>query len=83
MPLLYTESGKSGVSAMIVESTIWWGLLFGALGFGYFIYGKRQRMVMALTSGIVLMVFPYFVSNALLIVLIGALLLALPFLFRF
>jgi hypothetical protein len=65
------------------ESTIWWGLLFGTLGIGYFVYGKRQRMVMALTSGIALMVFPYFVSNALLIVLIGALLLALPFLFRF
>jgi len=68
---------------MMGESTIWWGLLFGTLGIGYFVYGKRQRMVMALTSGIALMVFPYFVSNALLIVLIGALLLALPFLFRF
>jgi hypothetical protein len=68
---------------MMGESTIWWGLLFGTLGIGYFVYGKRQRMVMALTSGIALMVFPYFVSNALLIGLIGALLLALPFLFRF
>jgi hypothetical protein len=68
---------------MMSESTIWWGLLFGTLGIGYFVYGKRQRMVMALASGIALMVFPYFVSNALLIVLIGALLLALPFLFRF
>jgi hypothetical protein len=65
------------------ESTIWWGLLFGTLGIGYFVYGKQQRMVMALASGIALMVFPYFVSNAIFIVLIGALLLALPFLFRF
>jgi hypothetical protein len=68
---------------MMSESTIWWGLLFGTLGIGYFVYGKRQRMVVALASGIALMVFPYFVSNAMLIVLIGALLLALPFLFRF
>lgn len=68
---------------MMGESTIWWGLLFGTLGIGYFVYGKRQRMVMALASGIALMVFPYFVSSVLLIVLIGFLLLALPFLFRF
>lgn len=40
-------------------------------------------MIMAMASGVALMVFPYFVSSALLIVLIGALLLALPFLFRF
>lgn len=68
---------------MMGESTIWWGLLFGSLGIGYFVYGKRQRMIMAMASGVALMVFPYFVSSALLIVLIGALLLALPFLFRF
>ena len=68
---------------MMGESTIWWGLLFGTLGIGYFVYGKRQRMVMALASGVALMVFPYFVSSVLLIVLIGFLLLALPFLFRF
>ena len=68
---------------MMGESTIWWGLLFGTLGIGYFVYGKRQRMVMALASGIALMVFPYFVSSVLLIVLIGFLLLVLPFLFRF
>ncbi len=68
---------------MIGETTIWVGLLFGTLGIGYFFYGKKQRMVMALASGIALIVFPYFVSNALLVVLIGALLLALPFLFRF
>ena len=68
---------------MMGESTIWWGLLFGTLGIGYFVYGKRQRMVMAMASGVALMVFPYFVSSALLVVLIGALLLALPFLFRF
>lgn len=68
---------------MTGESTIWWGLLFGTLGVGYFFYGKKQRMVMALASGVALMVFPYFVSNAIFIVLIGALLLALPFVFRF
>lgn len=68
---------------MMGESTIWWGLFFGTLGIGYFVYGKRQRMVMALASGVALMVFPYFVSSVLLIVLIGFLLLALPFLFRF
>lgn len=68
---------------MTDESTIWWGLLFGTLGIGYFVYGKRQRMVMAMASGLALMIYPYFVPGVLLIVLIGVLLLALPFLFRF
>ena len=68
---------------MAGESTLWWGLLFGTLGLGYFVYGKKQRIVMPLVSGIALMVFPYFVSNVFLLVIVGAALLALPFLFRF
>lgn len=68
---------------MMAESTIWWGLLFGTLGIGYFVYGKRQRMVMALASGVALMVFPYFISNTFLLLVVGAALLALPFLFKF
>lgn len=56
-----------------------WGLLFGAIGFGYFLYGRKQRAAMPFLSGIALCAFPYFVSNVYLMVLIGVVLLALPY----
>jgi hypothetical protein len=45
---------------------------------GYALYGKRQSAPIALLSGIGLMVFPWFVSNAWIMVLVGAALMALP-----
>ena len=54
-------------------------MLFGAIGAGYLVYGRKQRRGIALLSGLVLMVFPYFVSNVWLSLLIGAALMALPF----
>lgn len=59
-----------------------WQLLFSAAGAGYFIYGKKQRATVPLVCGIVLMVFPYFVSSTLLLVLIGVVLMALPYFVR-
>ena len=63
-------------------STLLWGTLFGSVGFGFFLYGKKQGAAVPLICGIVLMVFPYFISNTLLLVGIGAVLIALPFLVR-
>ena len=59
-----------------------WGLLFGSIGLGYFIYGKKQRAVVPLVCGLGLMVFPYFVPNTILLVGIGALLTAIPYFLR-
>lgn len=56
-----------------------WSLLFSSAGMGYFIYGKRQRKVTALLSGASLCVYPYFVGNVYLLVIVGAGLMALPF----
>ena len=56
-----------------------WGILFGSIGMGYFIYGKKQGRGTALVSGIALMFFPYFVTNSFLMVLVGIVLMALPF----
>lgn len=63
-------------------ATLWLGMLFGAFGFGYFVYGKRQQAPIALASGVLLMVFPFFVSNAWVSLLIGAALLAVPWFVR-
>lgn len=60
-------------------SSLLWGLLFGSIGLGFFIYGKKQNAPVALFSGIGLMVFPYFVTNTWLIVITGGALMALPY----
>jgi hypothetical protein len=64
------------------ESWLLWGLLFGSIGLGYFIYGKRQRAVVPLVCGLALMIFPYLVSSTLPLVAIGAVLIAVPYFVR-
>jgi hypothetical protein len=59
-----------------------WGLLYGSIGLGFFIYGRKQHAVVPLLCGVALMVFPYFVSNVWLLVAIGALLIAIPYFLR-
>jgi hypothetical protein len=57
-------------------------LFFGSIGLGFFIYGRKQRAVVPLLCGLALMVFPYFVSNVMLLVGIGVLLIAIPYFLR-
>ncbi|HKD39000.1 MAG TPA: hypothetical protein VKB87_01825 [Myxococcaceae bacterium] len=64
------------------ESWLLWGLLFGSVGLGFFVYGKKQRAVVPLVCGLVLMIFPYFVSNTVLLVAIGIVLIAIPYFVR-
>jgi hypothetical protein len=59
-------------------ANLWWGMLFGAIGTGYCVYGKRQSAPIPLLCGIGLLVFPWFVSNAWIMVLVGAALMAIP-----
>ena len=58
---------------------IFWGIVFGSVGLGYFIYGKKQKMFMPMMCGFGLMIYPYFVPNTILLVAIGAVLCAMPF----
>lgn len=57
-------------------------MLFGSIGLGFFIYGKRQSSIMPMVCGVALMVYPYFVSNVYLLVIIGLVLMALPYYYR-
>ena len=66
--------GKESMMAQLI-----WGMLFGVVGMAYFAYGKKQQRGSALLAGIALMAFPYFVANAIFLVAIGILLIALPF----
>ena len=53
-------------------------ILFGSIGMGYFVYGKKQQAAIPLITGIVLCIFPYFVSNVYIMVLVGIVLTLLP-----
>jgi hypothetical protein len=59
-----------------------WGLLFGSIGLGFFLYGRKQRAVVPLVCGLALVIFPYFVANVMLLVGIGVVLMAIPYFLR-
>ena len=63
-------------------AVLMWGMLFGSIGTGYFIYGKKQRAVVPLCVGVVLCVFPYFIANVYVLVLVGVVLMAIPYFVR-
>jgi hypothetical protein len=49
-------------------------LIFGSIGLGAFIYGKKVLVLRPIVLGLVLMIYPYFVSGAMLLWGIGTLL---------
>lgn len=57
-------------------------VLFGSIGFGFFLYGRKQRAVVPLVCGLVLMFVPYFISNVWVLFLAGAVLVAIPYFLR-
>ena len=58
------------------------GVLFGSIGLGYFIYGKKQKIIVPFVVGILLMTYTYFVENTMLLVGIGSILTILPYFIR-
>ncbi len=65
------------------ESWLLWGLLFGSIGLGFFVYGRKQKAAVPMVCGLALMIFPYFLSNTIVLVAIGAMLIAVPYFVRF
>jgi hypothetical protein len=55
------------------------GVVFGIFGTGYFMWGKKRSDFLFMGAGAGLMVYPYFTSGMALIIIVGVLLLALPF----
>lgn len=60
-------------------SIMMWSVLFGGIGIGYFLYGKKQRAIVPLCTGLALFVFPYFVSSVTMLLIIGVVLVAIPY----
>jgi hypothetical protein len=67
---------------MDMGTTLMVSVLFSSIGAGYFVYGKKQRQVVPLLTGLALCVYPYFLSNGYAIVVVGILLTAVPWLIR-
>lgn len=63
-------------------SLLLWGVLFSSVGMGYFIYGKKQNATVPLMCGIALMIIPYFITNVMVMVLLCAALIAVPYFIR-
>jgi hypothetical protein len=59
-----------------------WGMLFGAIGFGFFMYGRKQKATVPLITGIALCVVPYFIANVYVLVIVGVILVAIPYFVR-
>ncbi len=63
-------------------SNLFAGLLFSSIGFVGFIYGKRMNTWKPMLLGIVLMAYPYFIEDTIVLCLIGLLGTAALFLLR-
>jgi hypothetical protein len=52
-------------------TTLWLGLIFSGIGFVAFRYGRKMELLPPTLIGLVLMVYPWFVSRPLWLLLIG------------
>nr|WP_218646815.1 amino acid transport protein [Acinetobacter sp. SwsAc6] len=54
------------------------GVLFSSIGFGYFLYGKKQQKSVPLICGIALIIYPYFIENISIMLALGLILCVIP-----
>ena len=59
------------------------GIITGALGVAYIVYGKRQTKFVPVIAGVLLCTYSYFIDSWVWLCLVGALLLAAPFIIDF
>ncbi|WP_228488422.1 hypothetical protein [Caenimonas koreensis] len=71
-----------GPVASISIAAILWSVLFGSIGLGYFMYGRKQKATVPLVCGLLLMVYPYVIANTIALVVIGVVLSAVPYFVR-
>jgi hypothetical protein len=63
-------------------NTILLSLLFGAVGMAFLMYGKKMAALVPMLAGVALIVVPYFISNLIILALVGLALTAVPFVLR-
>ncbi len=55
-------------------------LLFSSVGFVLFVYGKKQSRIPHMAGGVMLMIYPYFVSNLIAMAAVGVAIIGLVWL---
>ena len=59
------------------------GLIFSSIGLAYFVYGKKQQVFVPMIVGIALMAYTFFTPNRTIMIVVGLILSAIPYFFRF
>lgn len=62
--------------------TIFLSVIFSAIGMGYIVYGKKRQQAAAFICGVALCAYSYFVPNTILVIIIGVVLMILPYYLR-
>lgn len=60
-----------------------WSVVFGSIGIGFFLYGKKQKKIVPFATGIALFIFPYFMPNLLVMLVVGTVICAVPYFVRY
>jgi len=66
----------------VSASQLFLGVLFGSIGLGLFVYGRKQKTLTPFVCGLALMVMPYFIASIWLLVAVGIALVVIPFFVR-
>lgn len=61
-------------------TTLFLSILFGSIGMGLFVFGKKQGRPLHLIAGMLLMVLPYLIPNAVAMSVVAVLVTVGPFL---
>ncbi|MGB2740374.1 MAG: hypothetical protein WBC60_07435 [Cognaticolwellia sp.] len=61
------------------EAIIIWSVLFGGIGIGYFMYGRKQKAIVPLCIGLSLFIFPYFMTSVAMLLIVGVILVTIPY----
>jgi hypothetical protein len=64
-------------------ANLFFGIVTGALGLAYIVYGKRQTKFVPLIAGILLCAYSYFITSWIWLCVVGAALLVAPFIIDF
>jgi hypothetical protein len=67
-----------GDSMSLDSTSLIVGLIFGSIGVGYCIYGKKQSNLVAFLAGIFLIGLPYAIENNAMLIVISLIIMVLP-----
>lgn len=76
------ENHATAAETALGASALLWGVVFSSIGFGFLLYGWKQRVIVPLVCGLALMGCPYVVPGTGVLVGIGIVLTAIPYFVR-